>query len=100
MKKWFEEDYEFTITVLAVGPEDNPVGYCRMGFEVGDEFTCKYDVPIGFCPKTMPMLHTICEVVRAEGNLKMLGGDDPMGMRFTCANGCVKFYVKGRKLDV
>lgn len=74
MKKYLVEEYEFTITVLSVGPNDDPVGHCRMGFEVGDTFTCKYDVPVGFCPKTMGKLHTLCEVVRAEGNLMMLDG--------------------------
>lgn len=64
MKKWLDEDYEFTITVLSVGPENNPIGYCRMGFEKGDVFKCRYDVPTGFCPKTMPILHTMCEIIR------------------------------------
>ena len=41
MKKWLEEDYEFTITVLTVGPDNNPVGHCRMGFEVGVMFYLK-----------------------------------------------------------
>ena len=100
MKKWLEEDYEFTITVLSVGPENNPVGFCRMGFEVGDEFKCKYDVPTGFCPKIMPKLYTLCEAVRAEGNLKMLGGDNEMGIKFNCADGCVGFYLKGEKLVI
>lgn len=99
MKKWLSEDHEFTVIVLSVGQENNPVRHCRMGFEVGDEFTCKYNVPTGFCPKTMSKLHTLCEVVRAGGNLAMLGGDDKMGIKFSCADGGVMFYLKGKKLD-
>lgn len=98
MKKWLAEDYAFTITVLSVGPNNDPAGHCRMGFEVGDAFTCQYDVPTGFCPKTMPKLHTLCEVVRAKGDLRLLGGDDPMGIQFSCADGPVMFYLKGKKL--
>jgi uncharacterized repeat protein (TIGR04076 family) len=76
MKKTIIEDYEFTVTVIAVGRENNPE-HCRMGFEVDDTFTCKYDCPAGFCPKTMFKLHTLCEAVRAGGDLRNLGGNEP-----------------------
>lgn len=100
MKKFLAEDYEFTVTVASVGKDGNPVGICRMGFEVGDTFTCRYDCPGGFCPKTMFKLHTLCEVVRAEGDLRLLGGQGSMEMRFSCADGPVKFRLEARKLDV
>jgi uncharacterized repeat protein (TIGR04076 family) len=98
MKKTIIEDYEFTVHVLSVGPDNNPE-HCRMGFEAGDTFTCKYDCPYGFCPKTMFKLHTLCEAMRAGGDLRNLGGDDPMGIKFTCADGPVMFYLKAKKLD-
>lgn len=98
MKKWLVEDVSFTITVLSVGPDNDPVGHCRMGFEPGDTFACQYDCPTGFCPKTMSKLHTLCEVVRADGDLRLLGCDDRTGMAFTCADGPVRFYLKGENI--
>ena len=44
MKKWLVEDHEFTISVLSVGPDNNPIGHCRIGFEVGDEHTAMVGV--------------------------------------------------------
>ena len=99
MKKTIVEDYEFTAKVLSVG-HDNKPERCRMGFEPGDTFTCKYDCPAGFCPKTMFKLHALCDAVRAGGDLRNLGGDDPMGISFTCADGPVMFYLTAKKLDV
>ncbi len=52
MKKWMNEDWEFEVTVSKGSAEQ-----CRMGLEEGDKFSCRYDCPAGFCPKTMPVLH-------------------------------------------
>lgn len=49
MKKWITEDWEFDI-IATKGKAEN----CRMGFEAGDKFLCKYECPAGFCPKTIP----------------------------------------------
>lgn len=49
MKKWITEDWEFDI-IVTKGKAEN----CRMGFEAGDKFLCKYECPAGFCPKTIP----------------------------------------------
>jgi hypothetical protein len=38
MKKTIVEDWEFEIMVI----KENP---CRMGFELGDKFNCKYECP-------------------------------------------------------
>ena len=46
MHKTIVEDWLFQIEVLEAKP-------CRMGFEPGDIFTCTYECPAGFCPKTM-----------------------------------------------
>lgn len=59
MKKWLEEDWEFEIEVIRGTAQE-----CRLGFEKGDKFFCQYECPTGFCPKTMPVLYTLCEIVR------------------------------------
>ena len=99
MKKWLEEDYEFTITILSVGPEDNPFGFCRMGFEVGNVFVCKFDTPAGFCPKSMAALYTWCEVARCGGDFRLRGSKSSDEVNFNCADGCVKFHLIARKID-
>ena len=55
MKKWIVEDWEFIITI-----KEGEAEHCRLGFETGDVFTCQYEVPSGFCSKTMATLHTLC----------------------------------------
>ncbi len=52
MKKWYEEDWEFTIRV-----SNDDCKKCRLGLEKGDEFKCEYEAPCGFCSKTMPILY-------------------------------------------
>ena len=54
MRKWIEEDWEFTVTVTEGRAEQ-----CRLGFERNDRFRCGYETPSGFCPKTMPVLYTL-----------------------------------------
>lgn len=103
MKKWLEEDYKFTITVLSVGSShflrgDNSAGCCRAGFEAGDEFVCRYNCPADFCSKTMSKLYTLCDVVREEGDLRLLGGNDRRGIKFSCSDGPVMFNLKAREL--
>jgi len=70
MTKWIIEDWEFTITVKEAEAKN-----CRLGFETGDTFSCQYEVPAVFCPKTMATLHTLCEIVRCGGNYKLRGSD-------------------------
>lgn len=83
MKKSFSEDWEFTITV-------KEAGLCRMGFEPGDRF---------FCPKTMALLHSLCETARAGGDYRLLGGNARDEMNFVCADGMVRFQLKARHLS-
>ncbi|NLG24525.1 MAG: TIGR04076 family protein [Clostridiales bacterium] len=97
MKKWLMEDWNFTVTVLAVGPDGDPVGRCRMGFEPGDRFTCRYDCPAGFCPKSMFKLHALCDAMRAGGDMRLLGGEARGSIRFSCADGPVTFLLEGRQ---
>ena len=91
MKKVIVEDWEFTITVIR-GRD------CRMGFEPGDTFTCRYECPAGFCPKSMPALHTLCEVARSGGDYRLLGGPFKDRTVFTCADGIVKFQLEARQV--
>ena len=58
MKKTIIEDWEFTITVIKQAA-------CRMGFEAGDSFHCRYECPTGFCPKQWP-LYTACVMWRVR----------------------------------
>lgn len=60
--KWIVEDWKFTFTVI-----DGISKNCRLGFEKGDKFSCQYEVPTGYCPKTMPVLYTLCEIIRCGG---------------------------------
>lgn len=89
MKKFVVEDWAFTIEVLTAKP-------CRMGFEPGDRFTCQYECPAGFCPKTMAALHTLCEVARSGGDYTLLGGKKKDEIEFTCADGVVTFRLTAK----
>ena len=65
MKKTIVDNWIFEITVTKINYP------CRMGFEVGDNFQCQYECPTGFCPKTMPVLYTLCEIIRSGGDYKL-----------------------------
>jgi uncharacterized repeat protein (TIGR04076 family) len=91
MHKTIDEDWEFTIKVI----KENP---CRMGFEIGDTFTCKYECPTGFCPKTMATLHTLCDVARSGGDYMLLGGKSSNEIDFFCADGAIRFHLAANKL--
>lgn len=93
MRKWIVEDWQFTITVTS-GKADE----CRLGFEAGDTFTCEYAVPTGFCPKTMPVLHTLCEVIRCGGSFIQRGSDKPYEIDFPCADGAITFHLTATKV--
>ena len=72
MKKWYAEEYEFTIEVTGFLRSDHTERYCRNGEEVGDKYTCTYGCPVnqdgqGICSKTMMMLFPLMEAVRAAG---------------------------------
>ena len=45
MKKWFDEEYEFTVEVTGFLRGDHTERYCRNGEEVGDTYTCTYGCP-------------------------------------------------------
>ncbi len=60
MKKWYKEDWCFSIEVLTAGKENKPEE-CRIGLERGDVFVCTYECPSGFCSKSMLKLFPILE---------------------------------------
>ena len=94
MKKWIVEDWEFTITV-----KEGEAKQCRLGFETGDVFTCQYEVPSGFCPKTIATLYTLCEIVRCGGNYRLRGSENEYEIDFSCADGCVCFNLVAKQIN-
>ncbi len=93
MHKWILEDWVFEIVVIKGRAED-----CRMGFEAGDVFSCQYECPTGFCPKTMPVLYTLCEIARCGGNYKLKGSRNEYEIDFPCADSCIQFHLTAKKL--
>lgn len=93
MRRWITEDWRFTITVVK-----GEASCCRLGLETGDEFRCEYAVPEGFCPKTMQTLHTLCEIVRCGGDLRLRGSADPLEIDFPCADGQVQFHLRAERI--
>lgn len=92
MHKTIVEDWEFTVRVTKAASA------CRMGLEPGDTFTCQYECPGGFCPKTMALLHSLCETARAGGDYRLLGGAGEHEISFVCADGVVTFLLTARHL--
>lgn len=93
MRKTIIEDWEFIITVISQNS-------CRMGFEIGDTFYCKYECPTGFCPKTMMALHNLCEVARAGGDYILLGGKAKHEIEFVCADGVIRFLLTANNIGL
>lgn len=93
MKKIIIEDWEFEIVVTKTHYP------CRMGFEIGDKFYCKYECPPGFCPKTMSTLHTLCEIARCGGDYKLKGSKSSNEVDFICADSCIEFHIIAKHLD-
>jgi uncharacterized repeat protein (TIGR04076 family) len=96
MKKWINEDYRFTITVIGDGYGNVCHLGCRNGHEIGDTYTCQYGCPEpvngegGFCTKTMQKLYELEEAVRR--------GKSAEQVDFTCADGCVTFRLQAENL--
>ena len=95
MKKWIAEDWEFEITITKGIAE-----HCRMGFETGDKFRCKYECPTRFCPKTIPILHTLCEIARCGGDYKLRGSKSSHEIDFSCVDSCIEFHLVANHLEV
>lgn len=103
MKKWYNEEYEFTIEVTGFLQGSNTEHYCRNGEEIGDIYHCTYGCPVndagcGICSKTMVMLHPLMEAVRSGGDLRNLGGDGKYTKTIVCPDGCVMFRLTATPL--
>ena len=103
MKKWFDEEYEFTVEVIGFLRGDHTERYCRDGEEIGDTYTCTYGCPVnkdgyGICSKTMMMLYPLMEAVRGGGDLENLGGDSKYTKTVVCPDGCVMFRLTAKPL--
>ncbi len=46
MKKWYDEEYEFTVEVVGFLHGDHTERYCRNGEEIGDVYKCTYGCPV------------------------------------------------------
>ena len=103
MKKWYNEEYEFTVKVLGFLRGNKTERYCRNGEEPGDIYTCTYGCPVnkdgqGICSKTMMMLYPLMEAVRSGGDLENLGGDSKYTKTVVCPDGCVMFRLTAKPL--
>ena len=103
MKKWYDEEFEFTVEVIGYLQGDKPERYCRNGEEIGDRYTCTYGCPVnaqgyGICSKTMLMLYPIMESLRSGGDLRNIGGDGPYEKTIVCPDGCVLFRLCAKPL--
>lgn len=103
MKKWYDEEYEFTVEVTGFLRGDHTERYCRNGEEIGDIYRCTYGCPVnqneqGICSKTMMMLYPLMEAVRSGGDLTYVGGDEKYAKTIVCPDGCVMFRLTARPL--
>ena len=103
MKKWYDEEYEFTVEVTGFLHGDHTERYCRNGEEIGDKYTCTYGCLVnkqghGICSKTMMMLYPLMEAVRSGGDLENLGGDSKYSKTVVCPDGCVIFKLTAKPL--
>ena len=103
MKKWYDEEYEFTVEVTGFLHGDHTERYCRNGEEIGDKYTCTYGCPVnqdgyGICSKTMMMLYPLMEAVRSGGDLENVGGDGRYTKTVVCPDGCVVFKLTAKPL--
>lgn len=100
MRKWYDEEYSFKITVVSTG-SDNGARHCRNGHEPGDTYTCQYGCPGGtggFCSKSMLKLFPLLEAIRAEGDLSnILAGAEKHRGEFACPDGVVTFRLEAFK---
>ena len=84
MKKWYDEEYEFTVEVTGFLHGDHTERYCRNGEETGDVYKCTYGCPV--------------EAVRSGGDLTKVGGDGKYTKTVVCPDGCVIFRLTAKPL--
>lgn len=102
MKKWYDEEYEFSIEVTGYLRGDGPEHLCRNGEEIGDKYTCTYGCPVnaqglGICSKMMQLLYADMQAVRSGGSLELIGGSSEYEKDYVCPDGCVCFHMSVKK---
>lgn len=102
MKKWYDEEFEWDIEVIAFLNSDHTERYCRNGEEIGDKYHCTYGCPVneqgqGICSKVMSVIFPIMEAVRSGGDLENIGGSSKYTKDIVCPDGCVLFRVTAKK---
>lgn len=102
LKKWYDEEYEWTIEVTGFLGSDKTEGYCRNGEEIGDVYRCTYGCPVnkdgqGICSKVMMVMFPIMEAVRSGGDLRNIGASEQYSKDVVCPDGCVIFKMSARK---
>ena len=105
MKKWYDEEYEFTIEVTGFLRGAHTEHYCRNGEEIGDKYTCTYGCPVneqgqGICPKLMMIMYPVMEAVRSGGDLESIGGSGTYTKDMVCPDGCVMFRLTAKKTEM
>lgn len=104
MKKWYDEEYAFTVEVTGFLRGTKTENYCRNGEEIGDRYVCTYGCPVnaqgqGICSKTMMLLFPLMEAVRSGGDLRNVGGSDRYVKNLVCPDGCVMFRLTATPLN-
>ena len=89
--------YSPAFITLSVGVSNDNCKKCVLGLEKHDEFKCEYEAPCGICSKTMPILYSLCEIVRCGGNYNLRGSKRPYEIEFSCSDGYVKFNFDSYK---
>ena len=103
MKKWYDEEYRFSIEVTGFLRGDHTEHLCRNGEEIGDTYTCTYGCPVneqgyGICSKMMQILYGDMQAVRSGGDLENIGGSGKYCKDIVCPDGCVMFRLTAKKL--
>ena len=94
MRKWIEEDWQFSVEAVLGEAKD-----CRVGIEKGDVFTFEYACPGGFCPRAMADIHTWCEVIRCGGDFTFRGSKEKYAMEIDCPCGCIRFRLSAHPIN-
>lgn len=102
MKKWYDEEYRWTIEVIGYLRGSGPERVCRNGEEVGDVYTCTYGCPVnaegqGICAKAMMVMFPVMEAVRSGGDLQNIGGSGRYTKEIVCPDGNVIFRMTAQK---
>lgn len=106
MKKWYDEEYRFSIEVTGFLRGDHTEHLCRNGEEIGDKYTCTYGCPVneqgyGICSKMMQILYGDMQAIRSGGDLTLVGGTEANVKDYVCPDGCVyNRYISNDNCDI